>query len=225
MTNTTPCYFFLTSSRGQIAARWQKPRIFFWSPQWYCQSWRLSAKIHLKWTSCMFWLSEDRALLIQTYCSSVWYCTISNGSAVTRHRLSGCGRSWTFVPSHTRRWPNQKIKFFLAPQNSLFWAVKWTWPNIKFGWNFILCHTTTGRLPKFVHPVPCHTPGRTVQYYLILMHYAWMTSLLTMSSLATSPTINHDGKFLSSKECLTTRPLTEALIDHGLVTWRISRSG
>ena len=49
-----------------------------------------------------------------------------------------------------------KNQIFSGP---LFWAVKWTWPNIKFGRSLaILCHTTTGRPLKFIHPVPCHTP-------------------------------------------------------------------
>ena len=30
------------------------------------------------------------------------YCTISNCSAVTRHRDSGCGRNWSIVPSHSQ---------------------------------------------------------------------------------------------------------------------------
>ena len=69
---------------------------------------------------------------------------------------------WTFVPAGGRTKKNQ---IFSSPSKCSFLSCKMDlaeyWIRLEF--LAVLCHTTTGRLPKFVHPVPCHTPGQTVR--------------------------------------------------------------
>src|ERR1700678_3506489 len=69
------------------------------------------------------------------------YCTISDYSAITRHRLGGRGRNRTFVPHH--RYVGQHGK----PIHSLRSAA-WGARALHNGQNFGPCHRSLGPWPK-----------------------------------------------------------------------------
>ena len=63
---------------------------------WPSICYRVRRGLTVKSSRTITWSTYDQNHHVQTR-ASLNYCTISIGSAVTRHRLSGCGRSWTPV--------------------------------------------------------------------------------------------------------------------------------